>query len=665
MKQFTLLLKKIFLFVVVVSILLGISFSLEYFIFKPNILSQEYSFENLTAENIISHDGFLEKDGVYISQEKGAELEIKLSEQYANSLEITIEEDFTDKEISLSYVPQNTEKPVKITRRDQRAFDRHKIDFFDTLSVKIQDTPQKLVLTANDKETVISSVRSEIQYRFHPYRILFFFSIGLFLSFLWFLRKNLSSHPECMLLASILIIGTLLVVSLPREYISWDEYIHYKEVDKLSLREKIYEDLSDRYEKKSTVPFSYNIENQSKIDAFFEKDFQGQKIEEEKLRSQRDEDGEEKKKKDKDDDEEKSFMLSIYEYYSKIAYLPSATVLLLGRMLDIAPATLFILGRWINIFLFAIIVYFCTRRLISGKSLILLVTLLPTSLFLASGYHYDAWIIAFALLGFAYFFREFQEPEVLTRPKNWLIMIFSFLLAFSAKAIYSPLFLLFFFLRPSKFSSRKEYAAFLGTLTFSFLFVISSFVLPFVIDGTRGDDTRGGKEVNSQEQIAYILGEPLEYTGILFNQMHHYFTDLPQIAGFITFLAYLGHIQSIKWWVLIVGIMLLMALFLDQERKITRLPKSLRISTVILSLGIVSLFTTALYIAFTPVRSEIINGVQPRYLIPLLFPFFFMLRGSFFALQNKKRALFFAFLFVGMASMSFWGIWSLLVSQYY
>ena len=46
----------------------------------------------------------------------------------------------------------------------------------------------------------------------------------------------------------------------------------------------------------------------------------------------------------------------------------------------------------------------------------------------------------------------------------------------------------------------------------------------------------------------------------------------------------------------------------------------MRVSTILGSFAGIVLFTTAMYVAFTPVGSQEINGCQPRYLIPLLFP---------------------------------------------
>ena len=51
-------------------------------------------------------------------------------------------------------------------------------------------------------------------------------------------------------------------------------------------------------------------------------------------------------------------------------------------------------------------------------------------------------------------------------------------------------------------------------------------------------------------------------------------------------------------------------------------------SVIASSIGVVSLIWTALYLSFTPVGSTEINGVQPRYFLPLLFPILVCFKSS-------------------------------------
>ena len=60
-----------------------------------------------------------------------------------------------------------------------------------------------------------------------------------------------------------------------------------------------------------------------------------------------------------------------------------------------------------------------------------------------------------------------------------------------------------------------------------------------------------------------------------------------------------------------------------------------RIWPIFVTLGTMILVVTSMYIAFTPVGYETINGAQYRYLIPLYFPFLFHLGSGL--VQNKMN----------------------------
>lgn len=81
-------------------------------------------------------------------------------------------------------------------------------------------------------------------------------------------------------------------------------------------------------------------------------------------------------------------------------------------------------------------------------------------------------------------------------------------------------------------------------------------------------------------------------------------------------------------------------------------------------LATVTLISTALYISFTPVRDLGIAGVQPRYLIPLVFPLLFVAGSS--RVKNIIPAnIYNGFIFALMSSVLLYGIWDVIIRNYY
>jgi uncharacterized membrane protein len=288
------------------------------------------------------------------------------------------------------------------------------------------------------------------------------------------------------------------------------------------------------------------------------------------------------------------------------------------------------------------------------------IALLPTSIFLASNYNHDSWLTAFTMLGLAYLFSEFQQGDKKISWREISVMLGAFLLGLGAKEIYFPLLMLVFLLPKKKFASLKQYRQFLLAAAFSVLFVAGNFFMPYVIKGPDNGGQRGGSEINSLQQVRFILAEPVAYTKILANFAIKYI-GIESSKGFATSFAYLGSMSG--YFVLFFTVIFVALTDRNKYDAITSKWK-VRLSVLVAYIATVALICTGLYIAFTPVRSLDINGVQPRYLIPLVFPLLFIF--GYIGIKNKINKNFYNFaVFAIMASVLMQGIWDLIIKRYY
>ncbi len=141
---------------------------------------------------------------------------------------------------------------------------------------------------------------------------------------------------------------------------------------------------------------------------------------------------------------------SYYDVWS-VAYVLSAIGILLGRGIGLSYAGVFNLGRFCNLLMYTILIALAIKRVQYGKVLISTIGLIPTTIFMASCYSYDPWVIGFTILGFSYFFAELQNDEFL-EIKNMIIMIGTLTLGCVPKAIYFPL----LFLPKKKIKDSKQ-----------------------------------------------------------------------------------------------------------------------------------------------------------------------------------------------------------------
>ena len=290
--------------------------------------------------------------------------------------------------------------------------------------------------------------------------------------------------------------------------------------------------------------------------------------------------------------------------------------LYLGRVLQLPFHWMWSMGRFFGLLAYTIVGYFAIRRLKSGKMILAAVLLIPTCIFLASTFSYDAGVMSFTALGMSYLVREWQEPDKKIEWKNAFIMIGAFFLGCYAKAIYFPVLLMPLFMRKGKFTDSKQRWLYTGLTIGALLVLVASFAVPF-LSSSGGGDIRGGEDVNSTGQAQYILSHPLEYTEILLNFLRGYLNP-DGITQFLTFFAYMGAAPNS-----IMYLMVLVALaFTDKDGRDLDIPGKIpsRVCMLVILFGTVVLVATSMYVAFTPVGLNTINGCQPRYLLPLFFP---------------------------------------------
>lgn len=431
------------------------------------------------------------------------------------------------------------------------------------------------------------------------------------------LRASLAERPERMLLVMLLASGFIMVVaSPPYTHISWDDQIHYDRtvaasylVDPeytpadIALVNRHYNDVA-KYSRQAGAELSSLPYDESRLQSI---GAELDKLAQNTASSVRVEGS-------------NTLGGSRIIHYSLVAYVPGAIALWLSRLLSLSFTAGFLLGRLANALAYALVIYVACRRLRSGKLIMAVCALVPTAVFLAANYSYDFWVTCFMMLGFAYFIGELQRPcEPLTW-KNLAIMVGAFLVGLGPKAIYVPVAAMLLFMPRAKFngSGSLTHRKYVTIILLSGLAVLSTFVLPMFVEGPGSGDSRGG-DVNPSEQIAFILGEPFAYASIFWDFLQWYVH--PDQAVFV--MGDFCGIESAYGMVDFLMLLIPLTALLDRARcDLTLATHPKRLCMLGLTVLTILLMATALYISFTPPRWDIIAGMQGRYLIPLMFPFF-------------------------------------------
>lgn len=461
---------------------------------------------------------------------------------------------------------------------------------------------------SEDEYPLISSVSLSNQMQINEYRVVFIF-ITLFIAYvILFMRRTVVEHLEYTFFILAISMGLMMIILCPDKFMSWDEQIHFNRAYSITFSENV------EYTKSTYSIYLMEIPEVNTID---ERELTAKYLQ--------DNNHEIVMVKEKTTD---------FVDYSKRAYLPQAFGLKLGKTLNLPLEQTIWLGKFFNLLVYALVFAAAIKYAEIGKRALLCVGLLPTSLFLAASFSYDAFVTAFLMLGLVMIINELVDKKPELNWKHITVGVLAMAWGSFSKAVYVPLLLLLCFLPKEKFKSKIQRKFFVLTVVLIFLIMMSSFVLPALSNVVEnvdvGGDLRGGN-TSVTRQIMYILAMPLAYAKLLFETMANSIGEYFLGYKSRTFLAYMGG-NSENLYLLSVILTLFVTITGENEIKLN---KKLKIIMGIILTAVAALIWTALYLDFTPVGASTINGVQPRYYIPLMFPV--MLLFSSDKIQSKMN----------------------------
>lgn len=389
-----------------------------------------------------------------------------------------------------------------------------------------------------------------------------------------------------------ILLGIASVVALPNSVgESWDDQIHYERAVNLS------------YGMKGMVMGSDYKCIHNNIDmAFFAKDY---------LCS---EDGRNEWNNELNNENYvRVFSNESYFAMSTVAYIPAAIGLALFRGMGCSYTTSFMAGKFLNLFLYAILISLAIKSLKkNGRLLLMIIGLIPTNIFIASAYSYDYWMTAFIALGFALVASQLGDGGRI-KASRWICAACLIAVGCMPKAVY--LFLLFplLFVGRNQFENKKECVMSRIVIVELMILLVASFIMPILIGGAGEGDARGGAAVDPAGQIHFILTNPVKYAVIVLDYLRS-FLSFDYLAPFLNSMAYIGDIKGYVYITVMIGIIAV----LDNGRA-SKCDRKFKVTFWLGILGTLILVVTALYISFCNVGGNIM-GVQPRYLWCLLFP---------------------------------------------
>lgn len=444
-----------------------------------------------------------------------------------------------------------------------------------------------------DDSVEIKDIEINNKFNLNYYRIIFYVvTIFLVMLVIYFYKIDyITKKFEYLFLIISLLLGCLIVIFIPNTtFYSWDDETHYSNSLKL-LNDNVYWS-ENSWQMKTPFPFSpYSInskEEQNVQNEYLDLSKEIVNIEKHRLLIK----------------------------YSEISYIAPSIGLKIANFLKLPFSIKFKVGKFMNVLVYSVVMFMAIKLSKIKKRLLFVIGLIPTTIFMSAQYSYDPPITAFLCLGTSVLINEFIEKEKKISIQNVFIFLFSIIYASFTKTIYAPLIFLILLLPKTKFKDNKQCIKFkIGIILIGFL-LLSTFILPTLISADATGDLRGGN-TSVSGQLSLVFKNPFGYLLILKNNMVDLFFNKLISKETLGNFAYVSQISDNLYYMFLT--LLICVGVTDDERKY-EIPKYLKIIIPIIIFGIIVLIWTALYLSFTPVGEMVINGVQGRYFIPLLFP---------------------------------------------
>ena len=310
--------------------------------------------------------------------------------------------------------------------------------------------------------------------------------------------------------------------------------------------------------------------------------------------------------------DEEIYLVYSMATYAPICHMPQAIGMFISRILGGGVSVQCYVARFTNMMVAIFIMYNAIKYIPFKKTIVFFLGLLPITISEFASMSSDALAISSCIFYISYIlYLKYDKNKEKIEKKDVAILTISSIVVSLCKIVYIPLCVLLFTLPKEKFASKKQKNKIVITI-----FVVAVLLNIVWLAYASGMLVEANPGVNSGEQVKYIITHPISYALILFRTIHIYAqTFIVSLCG-----EGLGdyNVQAPPMFVFSTVLLFAFLFFTNDEPERDRFKISEKIIYTILFIIIVVLVYTSLYVAWTPLKTPIIMGVQTRYFLPVI-----------------------------------------------
>lgn len=311
--------------------------------------------------------------------------------------------------------------------------------------------------------------------------------------------------------------------------------------------------------------------------------------------------------------------------YSPVQYIPQALGAIISKITNNLGIMLY-MARLFNLLFALVIIYFAIKIMPYGKNILLILSLLPISIEGFSSMSPDCITISVCFLFIAYILNLLENKNKKICIKDKILLFIMGIVIALCKIVYLPIVGLLLILQKDKYKNKKDQILtniiIIGIpiiLSLMWIYMASNYLAVY-------------KNGETSLQLFSILQNPIEYIETLFYTIN--FKGIEYINSMLGI--EIGWDEMIKLYSIVpITFLILLAFVSITDKDIKNVfNKYQKVIIILVILAVICLIFTSLYIQWTSVDSNIIEGIQGRYFIPIM-PLVLLILGGSLKIYNN------------------------------
>lgn len=318
-----------------------------------------------------------------------------------------------------------------------------------------------------------------------------------------------------------------------------------------------------------------------------------------------------------------------------VAYGPQALGMALVRAMDWGTLPLLYLGRLCNLVFFVFMTWLAMKRLPFGKEVLFGTALLPMTLHLSSSFSYDAMIMG-CMFYFTAVCLDLAYEKERAEWKDVAVLSLVMAAAGPCKMVYAVMMGLCLLIPVKKFGGWGRWfisAACVAGAWAGAMYLVNSQVIVSYATETESYVQWAGE---SGYSLSLLIHQPMRlikifYQTLLWQAQHYHLTMIG---------AYLGNLDpvlDVPYVLVVLFTLCLLGLALRKPGESLFITGGKRLWVLVVCAGCGAAVMLSMLIAWTPLSSRVINGVQGRYFLPFLPVLLLALKNDWVVLTKERN----------------------------